>query len=76
MCFRSRRVYLSPALVWLEQEGLPTTEREARTMERAIGVEMDEEGVMERALQKWKTMGMEEKAIWRKRAEEKANEKI
>ena len=72
LCFRSRRVYLSPALVWLEQEGLPTTEREARTMERAIGVEMDEEG----ALQKWKTMGMEEKAIWRKRAEEKANEKI
>ena len=76
LCFRSRRVYLSPALVWLEEEGLPSAEREARAMEKAIGVEMDEEGVMKRALQKWKMMGSEEKAIWRKRAEEKANKKI
>jgi len=53
---RSRKVYLSPALVWLEEEGLPTAEREARAMEKAIGVEMDEveEGKMKRALQKWK----------------------
>ena len=76
MCFRSRRVYLSPALVWLEEEGLPTTEREAEAMEKAIGVEMDKEEVMKRALLKWKMMGSEEKAIWRKRAEEKANKKI
>ena len=48
-------------------------------MEKAIGVEMDEEEVMRRALLKWKMMGSEEKAVWRKiaRVEEKiANEKI
>ena len=76
MCFRSRKVYLSPALVWLEEEGLPTTEREAEAMEKAIGVEMDEEEVMRRALLKWKMMGSEEKAVWRKRVEEKANKKL
>ena len=76
MCFRSRKVYLSPALVWLEEEGLPTAEREARAMEKAIGVEMDQEGLMKRALQKWKMMGSEEKAVWKKRVEENANKKI
>jgi len=73
---RSRRAYLSPALVWLEEEGLPTAEREARAMEKAIGVEMDEEEMLKRALQKWKMMGSEEKAVWRKRVEENANKKI
>ena len=76
LCFRSRRAYLSPALVWLEEEGLPTAEREARAMEKAIGVEMDEEEMLKRALQKWKMMGSEEKAVWRKRVEENANKKI
>ena len=76
LCFRSRRAYLSPALVWLEEEGLPTAEREARAMEKAIGVEMDEEEVMRRALLKWKMMGSEEKAVWRKRVEENTNKKI
>ena len=76
LCFRSRKVYLSPALVWLEEEGLPTAEREARAMEKAIGVGMDQEGLMKRALQKWKMMGSEEKAVWRKRVEENANKKI
>ena len=72
MFFRSRRVYLSPALVWLEEEGLPTAEREAK----AVGVEMDEEEVMRRALLKWKMMGSEDKAVWRKRVEENANKKL
>ena len=76
MFFRSRRVYLSPALVWLEEEGLPTAEREAKAMEKAIGVEMDEEEVMRRALLKWKMMGSEDKAVWRKRVEENANKKL
>ena len=76
LCFRSRRAYLSPALVWLEEEGLPTAEREARAMEKAIGVEMDEEEMLKRALQKWKMMGSEEKTVWRKRVEENANKKI
>jgi len=73
---RSRKVYLSPALVWLEEEGLPTAETEARAMEKAIGVEMDEEGVMRTALLRWKMMGLEEKAIWRKKVEENANKKL
>ena len=76
MWFRSRRVYLSPALVWLEEEGLPTAEKEAKAMEKAIGVEMDEEEVKRRALLKWKMMGSEEKAVWRKKVEEKANKKL
>ena len=76
MCFRSRRVYLSPALVWLEEEGLPTAEKEAKAMEKAIGVQMDEEDVKRRALLKWKMMGSEEKAVWRKKVEEKANKKL
>ena len=75
-CFRSRRVYLSPALVWLEEEGLPTAQKEARAMEKAIGVEMDEDKVMRNALLRWKMMGSEEKAIWRKKVEENADKKI
>jgi len=73
---RSRRVYLSPALVWLEEEGLPTAEREVKAMEKAIGVGMVEEEEMRAALLKWKMMGSKEKAVWRKRAEEKANKKL
>ena len=76
MWFRSRRVYLSPALVWLEEEGLPTAEKEAKAMEKAIGGKMDEEEVKRRALLKWKMMGSEEKAVWKKRVEENANKKI
>ena len=76
MWFRSRRVYLSPALVWLEEEGLPTAEKEAKAMEKAIGGKMDEEEVKRRALLKWKMMGLEEKAVWRKKVEEKANKKL
>ena len=76
MWFRSRRVYLSPALVWLEEDGLPTAEKEAKAMEKAIGVKMDEEEVKRRALLKWKMMRSEEKAVWRKKVEEKANKKL
>ena len=74
-CFRSRRAYLSPALVWLEEEGLPTAQREARAMEKAIGVEMDEKEMMKRALQKWKMMGSEEKAVWRNSVEKNTKKK-
>jgi len=73
---RSGKVYLSPALVWLEEEGLAAAEKEAKAMMKAVGVEVDEEEAERRALLKWKMMGSEEKAVWRKRAEEKANKKI
>ena len=49
---------------------MPTAVREA--VEKAYEGEMDEEAVMRRAMGKWKKMNMEEKAVWRKRAEERA----
>ena len=74
LCFRPRKAYLSPALIWLEEEGLPTAEMEAMDMVRALGGEMDKVAVMRRAMEKWKRMSVEEKAVWRARAKEgKAN---
>ena len=64
-------MYVSPALLWLEEEGLPTAEKEAQ--DKAVEGEMDKEAVMRKALGKWKRLSMEEKALWRKRAEELAN---
>ena len=64
-------MYVSPALLWLEEEGLPTAEKEAQ--DKAVEGEMDKEAVMRKALGKWKRLSMEEKAVWRKRAEEFAN---
>ena len=59
-------MYVSPALLWLEEEGLPSAEKEAEE-------EMDKEAVMRRAMGKWKRLSMEEKAVWRKRAEQGTN---
>jgi len=64
---RARKVYVSPALLWLEEEGLPSAEKEAQ--DKAVEGEMDKEAV----LRKWKRLSVEEKAVWRKRAEEHAN---
>ena len=63
-CLRPRKGYLSPALIWLEEEGLPSAEKEA------VEGEMDKEAVMGRALGKWKRLSVEEKEVWRKRAKE------
>ena len=65
-----RKPYLSPALIWLEEEGLPTAEMEAMDMAKALGGEMDKEAVMRSALGKWKRMSVEEKSVWRARAKE------
>ena len=70
-CLRPRRGYLSPALVWLEEEGLLSAEKEAQ--DKAVEGEMDKEAVMRRAMGKWKRLSVEERAVWRKRAEERAN---
>ena len=59
-------MYVSPALLWLEEEGLPSAEKEAEE-------EMDKEAVMRRAMGKWKRLCLEEKAVWRKRAEQGTN---
>ena len=68
MCIRPRKAYLSPALIWLEEEGLPTAEMEAKDLMKALGGKMDKEAVMRRAMEKWKRMSVEEKAVWRARA--------
>ena len=60
---RPRKVFLSPALVWLEQEGLPSARRKA-----SFGVNMEEEEVVRMAMDTWKKMTVEEKALWRKKA--------
>ena len=73
LCFRPRKAYLSPALIWLEEEGLPTAEMEAKDLMKARGGEMDKEAVMRRAMEKWKRMSVEEKAVWRARAKEGVN---
>ena len=71
---RPRKVFLSPALVWLEEEGLPSARREAGVWEQALGVEVEEEEVMRVAMEAWKTMTVEvlqeEKTLWRKKAKE------
>ena len=69
---RPRKVFLSPALVWLEQEGLPSARRKA-----SFGVNMEEEEVVRMAMDTWKKMAVEEKALWRKKAnEEDYNKKM
>ena len=73
---RPRKVFLSPALwhVWLEQEGLPSARREASVIAEALGVKMEEEEeeeeVIRMAMGAWKKMTVEEKALWRKKANE------
>ena len=67
---RPRKVFLSPALVWLVQGGLPSARREASVIAEALGVKMEEEEVMRMAMDTWKKMTMEEKALWRKKAKE------
>ena len=54
--------------LWLAEEGLPTAEMEAK----ALGGDMDKEAVMRRAMEKWRRMSVEEKAVWRARAKEDA----
>ena len=67
---RTRKVFLSPALVWLEQEGLPSARREASVNAEAFGVKVKEEEVVRMAMDTWKKMTVEEKALWRKKANE------
>ena len=67
---RPRKVFLSPALVWLEQEGLPFARREASVIAEALGVKVEEEEVVRMAMDTWKKMTVEEKALWRKKAKE------
>ena len=62
---RTRKVFLSPALVWLEQEGLPSARREASVIAKAFGVKVEEEEVVRMAMDTWKKMTVEEKALWR-----------
>ena len=62
--------FLSPSLVWLDQEGLPSARREASVIAEALGVKVEEEEVMRMAMEAWKTMTVEKKTLWRKKAKE------
>ena len=59
---RPRKVFLSPALVWLEQEGLPSARREASVIAEALGVKVEEEEVMRMAMRMamdtWKNLSI------------------
>ena len=59
---RTRKVFLSPALVWLEQEGLPSARREASVIAEAFGVKVEEEEVMRMAMRMamdtWKNLSI------------------
>ena len=50
---------------------MPSAEKEAQ--DKVVEGEMDKEAVMRKAMGKWKRLSVEEKAVWRKRAEELAN---
>ena len=50
---------------------MPSAVKEAE--DKAVEGEMDKEAVMRRAMGKWKRLSVEEKAVWRKRAEEGAD---
>ena len=66
-----RKVFISPALLWLEKEGLPSVvegrRRWAGVVELAFGAEEEEVRI---ALETWKKKSVEEKAFWRKKAKE------
>ena len=53
---------------------MPTAEMEAKDM--ALGGEMDKEAATRRAMEKWKRMSVEEKAVWRLRAKAKEGTNI
>ena len=65
-CSRPKKVFLSPALLWLEEEGLTKAEAE----NQVVGGEMEEEELTRMAMEIWRKMDVEEKAVWRKRAKE------
>ena len=66
LCLRKRKTYLSPALIWLEEEGVPTAMLEANE------AEIYKKALVGRAMGKWKVMSMKKKAYWRMRAEKRA----
>ena len=74
---RKKKAFLSPSLVWLEEEGLAAAEKMKK---KEMGVVDDfiitspvaKKEVMDSALAMWRALNTVEKAEWRKRALEKA----
>ena len=66
-----RKAFISPALLWLEKEGLPSVvegrRRWAGVVELAFGA-VEEEEMVRIAMETWKKMSVEEKAFWREKA--------
>ena len=51
---------------------MPTAEMEAKDLTKALGGDMDKKAAMRSAMDKWRRMSVEEKAVWRARAKEDA----
>jgi len=74
---KKKKAFLSPSLVWLEEEGLAAAERMKK---KEMGVVDDflitspeaKKEVMSRALSMWRSLSTVEKGAWRKMALEKA----
>ena len=74
---RKKRIFLSPSLVWLEEEGLAAAEKMKK---KEMGVVDDfiitspeaKQEVMNSAVAMWRTLSTVEKAEWKKGALEKA----
>merc|ERR1711990_1288531 len=74
---KKKKAFLSPSLVWLEEEGLAAAERMKK---KEMGVVDDfiitspeaKKEVMSRALSMWRSLSTVEKGAWRKVALEKA----
>ena len=77
---KKRKAFLSPSLVWLEEEGLVAAEKMKK---KEMGVVDDfiitspevKREVMTRALAMWRALSTVEKAEWKKRALEKAEKR-
>ena len=53
---------------------MPTAEMEAKDLTKALGGDMDKKAAMRSAMDKWRRMSVEEKAVWSARAKEDAKE--
>ena len=74
---RKKRIFLSPSLVWLEEEGLAAAEKMMKKEWTMVDdfIITSPEAKMNRALAMWRALYTVEKAEWKKRALEKASKR-
>ena len=74
---KKRKAFLSPSLVWLEEEGLAAAEKMMKKEWTMVDdfIITSPEAKMNRALAMWRALYTVEKAEWKKRALEKASKR-